>query len=477
MQRLIISGLSGGSGKTIVSLGLTRFFTNQQYTVFPFKKGPDYIDATWLMHATHKPCYCLDPYFLNDQELYTHFYQCIQNAPQNALAIIEGNRGIFDGKDELGSCSTAQVAHILDCPILLTINCAKMTRTTAAILMGIQNFDPQLKITGVILNNIASKRHGSIIQKSIETYTDIPVLGIIPRQIKNPIPERHMGLSLQDYNNKEQILNNLAKIIAENTDTTQILKSMENSPLKEPTFSFPAIQKKQKVNIAYIYDDAIWFYYQENLDALKEHGATLYPLSLLSEKSFDEQLLEKNISLKNIHALYIGGGYPELFAKEISQSPKLQQIKSLAENNLPIYAECGGFMLCSKAIHTLTNGQYERYPMIGIFDIETKFQTKPQGLGYTEAKTINQNPYHSLNLVWKGHEFHFSTAINYQEQQKFILELTKGHGMVKKQKAFDGVLYKNCYASYMHLYAPATPHWAKNFTTLANTYKENINGK
>ena len=173
----------------------------------------------------------------------------------------------------------------------------------------------------------------------------------------------------------------------------------------------------------------------------------------------------------------MGGGYPELYAQQISLSPKLKEIKSLIENNLPVYAECGGFMLCAKSLHTLENGNYSSYPMIGIFDIETKFQIKPQGLGYTEAKTINPNPYHPINEFWKGHEFHFSTAVNYQENQKFILELSKGHGMVKKEKALDGLLYKNCYASYTHLYAPAVPHWAKNFVAQALLYKKSKNEK
>lgn len=472
MQRFIISGLSGGSGKTIVSLGLTRFFTNQEYTVFPFKKGPDYIDSTWLMYAAHKPSYCLDPYFLDDEELYAHFYHCTEKAPQKSLAIIEGNRGIFDGKDEFGSCSTAQVAHILDCPVLLTINCAKMTRTTAAIILGIQHFDPKLNLVGIILNNTASERHSTIIQKSIELYTDIPVLGIIPRQIKNPIPERHMGLTIQDSEFKEKTLNNLAQIIADNINTKALFERLPNTSLSKPKTSMENIQQKHTVNIAYLYDEAFWFYYQENLDALAMQGAKLFPLSLLAQESFDEQLQKQHLQLSDIDAFYFGGGYPELYAEQISNSPKLKELKELVEKNFPIYAECGGFMLCSKSIQILENGVYKSYPMIGIFDIETKFQTKPQGLGYTEAQTITLNPYHPINQIWKGHEFHFSTVTHFPENQKFLLSLTKGHGMVKNGKAFDGVLYKNCYASYMHLYAPAVPHWAKNFVKQALEYQE-----
>lgn len=482
MQKILISGLSGGSGKTIVSLGLSRFLTNKNYPVQPFKKGPDYIDATWLGEASHKPCYCLDPFFMNEQELAGHFSATLQNVPENTIALIEGNRGLYDGKDYLGSCSSAQLAHILDCPVLLTINCTKITRTTAALVLGMQHFDPTLKIAGVILNNIASDRHGAIIQKSIEEYTDIPVLGIIPRQKINPIPERHLGLCLDKNSDREIVLKALAKLISEHTDTDKILASMQS-------FEIAPKEKKQEqltihskpLHIAYLYDDAFWFYYQENFDAFKKLGAKLIPLSILSSQSFAEQLRAYNLTEHDINGLYIGGGYPELFAGEISGSPKLTAIKNWVEQNMPVYAECGGFMLLAKQLHFLEKNEYKTYPMAGIFNIETKFFNTPQGLGYTEMQTLLPNPYHPEGSIWKGHEFHFSTTINYSDTQEFLFELKKGHGMIEKdmqskgqnkKTCFDGLLYKNCFASYTHLYAPAVPHFAQNFIKKAQEYQQ-----
>lgn len=474
MHKIIISGLSGGSGKTIVSLGLTRFFTNKNRTVRPFKKGPDYIDSAWLMQASHKPCYCLDPFFQDERELRLHFQTVLQNSPQNAIALIEGNRGLFDGKDHLGSCSTAQLAHVLDCPVLLTVNCTKMTRTAAALVMGIRHFDPNLKLAGIILNNIGSSRHGSIVQKSIKEYTDIPVLGIIPRQKENPIPERHMGLSLKDYDDKDSILDSLADLIQKYTDTDAILSAM--GTMQPPAISQEKLvtdnTPKEKIRIAYLYDDAFWFYYQENFDALKKEGAELIPLSFLSEKSFEQQLQERNLTKNDLDGLYIGGGYPELFAKKISTSPKKEVLKKWVENFMPVYAECGGFMLLTKKLHCLKENGYAAYPMAGIFDIESKFLPKPQGLGYTEVKTLSETPFHPKNSIWKGHEFHFSTAVNFPKSQSFTLELAKGSGMAQKEvngkkTAFDGLLHKNCHASYTHLYAPAVPHFAENFVKQA----------
>ena len=479
MQKILISGLSGGSGKTIVSLGLTRFFTNNGYTVCPFKKGPDYIDAAWLMQASRKPCYCLDPFFLDDEALARHFYATCQNAPQKSIALIEGNRGLYDGKDYLGSCSTAHLAHTLDCPVLLTINCAKITRTTAALVLGIRNFDPKIRLAGVILNNIASARHQTIIRQSIEEYTDIPVLGAIPRLKDNPIPERHLGLSLNKNDDKQIMLDSLAELIADNTDTQKILAAAGDMlRLPDPPLEITRKMQSSPLNIAYLYDDAFWFYYQENFDELKKLGANLVPLSLLSEQSFAEQLQAHKLTAKDIDGLYIGGGYPELYAKEISRSPKLPQIKEWIEQNMPVYAECGGFMLLAKQLHFPEEKKYESYPMIGVFDIETKFFDKPQGLGYAEIKTIRENPYHPLGSIWKGHEFHFSTAVNAKPDQEFLFELKKGRGMTQKEMqnnnlAFDGLIYKNCFASYTHIFAPAVPHFSQNFIETARQYRKN----
>lgn len=479
MKKIIISGLSGGSGKTILSLGLARFFTQQGHPVFPFKKGPDYIDSAWLMQACHRPCYCLDPFFMNENELSAHFHGVMQNAPQNGLALIEGNRGLYDGKDQFGSCSTANLAHTLDCPVLLAINCTKMTRTTAALVMGIQNFDPKLKLGGVILNNIASGRHAGIIQKSIEEYTDVPVLGIIPRQSDNPIPERHLGLSLKDFPDKDSILDRLADIVRENTDTEKILSAAaeENSG-----HTVPCTETKQHpLNIAYLYDDAFWFYYQENFDALNAEGANLVPLSLLDGKSFDGQLKQYGLNENDIDGLYLGGGYPELYAEQISASPKLKTIKNWIDNEMPVYAECGGFMLLTKNLLFPENGTLRSYAMAGVFGVDTEFHPKPQGLGYTEAAAVCENPFHPVGKTWKGHEFHFSAAANCPKNQNFVLRLTKGRGMGQKISeengcAADGLAYKNCFASYTHLFAPAVPHFAANFVNKAREFHRSRHG-
>ncbi len=499
IPRLMISGLSGGSGKTFVSLGLTRLFSKLDNQIIPFKKGPDYIDAAWLGLASSTSCYCLDPFFMDDEQLKNHFVQSYlinkkkNNGIQSTIALIEGNRGLFDGKDVSGSCSSAKLAHLLNCPVIVSINCTKITRTVAAIILGLTNFDPELNLAGVILNNTGSSRHANLVRQSVETYTNVPVLGVLPRLAHNPIPERYMGLHLKKEEFEDNILDKIANFLQEHVDIDKILEIANDSPLIEQNkissldinlssqekdiksaIEIKSNNKKDKnsqINIAYMYDDAFWFYYRENLEALKNLNVNLIPLSILNPKPFLEQA--NNIQ---IDALYIGGGFPELYAEEISKSNHLKEIKDYAEQDLPIYAECGGFMLLSKCIYTIENKEKKRFEMAGIFPVETEFFKKPQGLGYTVANTQIENPYHPLDSNWHGHEFHFSKSISSSDDFPYILNLNPGHGMVKKDNmGLDGLLFKQCFAAYTHLFAPAVPHWAENFVNAARNY--NIKSK
>ncbi|MGN1038558.1 MAG: cobyrinate a,c-diamide synthase [Mailhella sp.] len=451
--RIVISGLSGGSGKTLVSLGLSRLFTMRGYRVQACKKGPDYIDYAWLALASKRPAACLDPYFLSDTELLAQFCRICAKHPSD-IAIIEGNRGIFDGRDREGSCSTAHVARLLRSPVILTMNCAKMTRTAAAIVSGIAHFEPDLHLSGVILNNVAGTRHGRMLRQAIEDYTDIPVLGILPRLEENPLPERHMGLSLDAESglSHDTALDHLAEIAAEHINTETVFSLASSAPplsyaeKQEDASSVPL----HRPCIGYVRDKAFWFYYQENLDALQEAGADLIQLDMFSPSPWP-----------HIDGLYLGGGYPELFAEELSSSPHLAEIKNFALSGLPVYAECGGFMLLGKAL--LLNDK--TFPMAGVFPSQPQFYKRPQGLGYVTAKVIAENPFHPVHSVWKGHEFHYSRC-EWQKEPlpSCCLELSPGKGMYEKSGiSYDGLLCGNTFASWTHLFAPAVPHWAKNF--------------
>lgn len=452
IPRFILAGLSGGTGKTIVSLALARALVKRGNSVAPFKKGPDYIDAKWLGLAAGRPCSNLDPYFHDDETIASLFYHKSKGMD---ISLIEGNRGLFDGKDEHGSCSTAELARKLEAPVILTIDCTKMTRTVAAIVQGCANLEPGLNLAGVILNRTAGERHRSVLKKSIEANTDIPVLGMLPKITRNPIPERHMGLmSDQEYDGEMQgALDELAAMAEEWLDMEAILAIAEGAPAvtDEPNPIFPGDPVPPKVRIGYIHDTALWFYYQENLEALEHAGAELVRLSILSDEPWPE-----------IDGLYIGGGFPEVFANEIAGNTTiLKHINSLSRSGMPIYAECGGFMLLCDFLEI--GG--ERHSMAGVFPVGTTFCQRPQGLGYTEAEALVDTPYYTKGTKVLGHEFHYSVCLDETGAAlNFTMQMLRGKGIAGDR---DGILYENTFAGYNHIHALAVPEWAQRFVETA----------
>lgn len=500
--RICISALSGGGGKTLLSLGLARAFSRQGLAVQPFKKGPDYIDAAWLSLAAGRQASNLDPYFLSPARLRALFRHVMGRSGAR-LALLEGNRGLFDGMDVRGSCATAELARTLDCPVLLSLDCTKMTRTAAALVAGVRNFEPGLRLAGVVLNQVASARHEGILREAITTYTDVPVLGAIPRLRENPLPERHMGLASlcgDDLSPQAQeILEKLADVVRDHVDMDRVLSIADDLPAlpEEPDFwdetawagegavassgqgqpvvcseaPAPAAgagtsPRADAPRIGYVRDRALWFYYEENLEALRRAGAELVRLSLLDDASWPE-----------LDGLYLGGGFPEDWARELSASPHLAQLGTLAAKGLPIYAECGGFMVLASALER--DGQ--RWPMSGIFPVETRFCPKPQGLGYVRADVVLPNPYFPQGSVLRGHEFHYSLCHEpaaVSGRLDHALRLRKGTGMGRDAEGHgrDGLVSGRVWAAYCHIFAPAVPGWAPRFVELARCYRQERTG-
>lgn len=468
IARIMISALRGGGGKTLLSLGLARAFSQLGLTVAPCKKGPDYIDAAWLTLAAGSPATNLDPFFLDPDALRALLAFRASGAD---IAIIEGNRGLFDGRDMKGTCSTANLAATLSAPVLLTLDCTKMTRTAAAIIHGLNSFEDGVRISGVVLNRVATVRQESILRSSIEHYTSVPVLGAIPRLAHNPLPERHMGLVLDclaprtvssceakpalPYST-EMLLDALGKLVREYVDTARVLDCAKAAPALDAGKDFwpEPVAGPAGVRIGYVHDAALWFYYRENLEALERAGAELVRLSLLNPEPWPE-----------LDGLYLGGGFPEEMATPLSLSPQLGRIRALSRANLPIYAECGGFMVLSEAIIR----DRVTYPMAGVFPVRAQFHPKPQGLGYVEARVTQPNPFHPLDALVRGHEFHYSRAEQMAGANLHsALSMSMGMGMGQGR---DGLLCQQTFASYTHIFAPAVPHWAPNFVQAALTAK------
>lgn len=450
--RVLVAGLSGGSGKTIVSLGLARAFTDQGLLVQPFKKGPDYIDAQWLSLASRRVTTNLDPFLCSSQVLQNLFWQRAAGAD---IALLEGNRGLYDGKDMLGTYSSAELAKALRCPVLVVADCTKVTRTMAAMVQGLVAFDPGVDIRGVILNRVAGGRHRKILRQTIEHYADVPVLGVLPKIPTNPIPERHMGL-MSEAELGSDPFTVLASFVRENIDLDACLRVATAAPEYvadvHPVFSKAPLSPRVRLGVAR--DAALWFYYQENLDALAHAGAELVEFSLLEDAS-----------LPDVHGLYLGGGFPETLAQGLALNRGMRAaVLAQVEAGLPVYAECGGLMYLSREV--IFEGA--TYPMADVFPVTAKVFPRPQGHGYMTSVVATSNPFYLRESVLSGHEFHYSRCLGLERCPEFVFRIERGQGMTS---GWDGVLRRNCLAGYMHTHALGNPDWACNFVHAAERYK------
>jgi cobyrinic acid a,c-diamide synthase len=466
--RLIIAGLKGGSGKTTVSLGLISAWRKRGLSIVPYKKGPDYIDAGWLSSAAGRPCYNLDPFLVTKEKILYSFQGHFSNAD---CAVIEGNRGLYDGLDSAGTYSTAELAKMLKAPVILVLDCTKMTRTAAAVLLGIQKFDRKVAIPGVVLNQIAGARHEKIIRETIEKYCGLPVLGALPKLNKNLLSERHMGLTpFQEHAEVEEALSRAGDIARQYIDLDSILEIAQGAvPIKTGAGerrgrSSRTVKTGRQssppapvVRIGIIRDSAFQFYYPENFEELEKRGAELVEISAMKERG-----------LPDIDALYIGGGFPETNAIALAKNTAFRKsLRNAVERGLPVYAECGGLMYLGKAL-LLGN---KTYPMSGIFPLTFCLEKKPQAHGYTVVEISDENPFYTRGTVLKGHEFHYSRVMEKEmkDRSHFSFLMKRGQGIMDKM---DGVCYKNVLATYTHLHALGSPEWADGLVKQAYSYKK-----
>jgi cobyrinic acid a,c-diamide synthase len=466
--RVVIAGLKGGAGKTTVSLGLISAWCAKGTSIVPYKKGPDYIDAGWLSSAAGHPCYNLDPFLISKEKILYSFQEHFGTAH---CAVIEGNRGLYDGMDAAGTYSTAELAKMLQAPVVLVLDCTKVTRTAAAILLGMQKFDGKVAIKGVVLNQIAGARHEKIIRETIEKYCRIPVLGAIPKLREDFLSERHMGLTpFQEHPEVTNALLRAGEMARAYLDLDSILEIAQKAvPLKtvisngrsggsktektDPLTHTPA----SRVRIGIIRDPAFQFYYPENFEELKKKGAELVEISAMKERK-----------LPALDALYIGGGFPETNAISLARNTSFKRsLRKAVEDGLPVYAECGGLMYLGGA---LLLGK-KTYPMAGIFPVIFSLEKKPQAHGYTILKISDENPFFPKGTLLRGHEFHYSKVVKSEtrEGMHFSFRMERGEGIIDKM---DGLCYKNVLATYTHLHALGSPEWVSGLVKQAYSYKK-----
>ncbi len=442
-KAIVVAGLAGGSGKSVVSVGLTAALTRQGNVVVPFKKGPDYIDAGWMKLAAGRNCYNLDPYLMSMESIRRSFLE--QSAGAD-FAILEGNRGLYDGVNAEGGYSTAELALSLKLPVLLVVNCTKTTRTVAAMVLGCLKLDERIDIRGVVLNQIGTERHQTIVTQAVEKYTGIPVLGAVPRMKRDIFPMRHLGVTPhQEYEDSDETMELLARTAEEHMDLDRIQEIMV--PIGQRKAK--SIQKVQgrKLRIGLLMDAAFQFYYSENLEALERGGAELVAINAMVEKELPE-----------LDGLYIGGGFPETSAGALAGNTSFRDsVKAAAAAGLPIYAECGGLIYLGESIEL----EGDIHPLAGVFPVRFGMSQKPQAHGYSIFEVDGENPFYPLASEVKGHEFRYSTILEWPgKPEELALKMKRGVGFAGGR---DGLTSKNVLALYTHVHALGTPEWAEGF--------------
>jgi cobyrinic acid a,c-diamide synthase len=470
IPRVVVSGLRGGGGKTILSLSLIALLRKKGLMVTPFKKGPDYIDAGWLARAAGTSCYNLDLFMMTPEQAFGSF---LTHTGNSEIAVIEGNRGLYDGMDHKGTYSTAELAKLIKTPVVIIIDCTKTTNTVAALVLGCQKMDPGLTIAGVVLNRIATNRQESVIRKAIHEKCKIPVLGSIPRLKKDPFPERHMGLTpFQEHMGIEEAITTVTDIGEKYLDVDGILNIANNaeklgisgqgsgigeeriSGLNQLKNVFTDTQPSTPnplVKIGIIRDSAFQFYYQENFEELEKRGAELIEVSPLREDKLPE-----------IDSLYIGGGFPETHAIALAENVGFRDsLYKAIQGGLPVYAECGGLMYLGRNL--ILEGR--TYPMVGALPISFGLEKRPHAHGYTIVEVNRPNPYFPHRSVLRGHEFHYSKVLDIEDDGTyFAFNMKRGKGIVDNK---DGMCYKNVLATYTHLHAIGSPEWAEGMVRCA----------
>ncbi|UCH45909.1 MAG: cobyrinate a,c-diamide synthase [Nitrospiraceae bacterium] len=483
MHGVVVAGTHSGCGKTTITLGLLAALNKKGFRVQPFKTGPDFIDTGLHTLITGRTSRNLDLWMCGRD----YVIECLHKHSSDAdVAVIEGVMGMYDG-----NISTADLAATLNLPVILVVDAYGMAESAGAVVKGFVEYSatvsrsPRPELAGVIFNRVASDRHLKRLKDSIH---DVPVLGYLPRDMDFKIPHRHLGLVVAEEGpiTKEEI-DKLADAVVEHVDIETIMNGQVGrgqgpgkQPKTESAFSTPAPRppgpSTPSVKIAVAYDKAFCFYYEDNIDLLQKEGAEILRFSPLSDGTVPD----------NADALYIGGGYPELYPRQLSQNTSmLESIRSRINDGMPVYGECGGFMYLTEGMNDFDN---IFYPMVGGFPFKTKMTKKRARLGYREISLQEDFTLGTKGSSARGHEFHYSEIVNSAEMQKNrcakegqtsrnevtsplrlskIYSVKDGEG---KYKYDEGYKVRNALGSYIHLHFGSNPYIAKKIVESAREY-------
>ena len=432
MKKILIAGTNSGVGKTTISLGIMQALTKRNLKVQPYKVGPDYIDPSYHTFITGRDSRNLDSYMLDDEKIKYIF----KNASKDAdISVIEGVMGLYDGFGiDLNSCTSSYTSKILKSPVILVINGKAMSSSAAAMVLGYKELDKEVNIKGVIVNNVKTKNHYELIKEAIEKYCNVEVLGYFPPNEKFKLDSRHLGLvpSVEIEALTEKFYD-LGSEIEKYINIDRLIEISESEEI-ETSFELNELPKLKNKSIAVAYDKAFNFYYKENLELLNQMNIEIKTFSPL----YDEIVPKAD-------CIYIGGGFPEVFAKKLGINKKMREsIKKAHENNVPIYAECGGLMYLGEKLLDLDGNEYE---MVGIFEGISKMTKSLKRFGYCDGIAKVDTVFSNKGDIIKGHEFHHS-EFNSNEECSYKMVKKRGNKIVDEW--YGGYSKGNTLATYLH---------------------------
>lgn len=444
IPRLMIAATRSGDGKTTVTTGLLACLA-RRLKVQPYKVGPDYIDPGFHRAVTGRESRNLDLWMCGQEGVREIFCRAAVDAD---LCLVEGVMGLFDGHGVAGSASSAEVAVLLDLPVILVIDVHSMARSAAAVVLGFREMEPRVNLAGVILNRVGSDRHLKLVKGAVEEVTGVPVVGWLPADANLTLPERHLGLvPVGEGDHLERRINLLVEKVAKHIDLDLLLELAKKAgELPEPAPSLFRRRKKVRARVGLALDKAFSFYYADNLDLFRQMGVEFVPFSPLSDRELPP----------GITGLYIGGGFPEVYMRELAANREmLTAVRRAVEEGMPVYAECGGYMFLMEAVSDLEGNLF---PAAGVVPGTCRMEKRLVGMGYAEGELVRDSLLGPAGTRVRGHEFHYSRYLPVAGKESWALRLLSG----RREGQLEGYARDNVFASYLHIHFASNPQAAEH---------------
>lgn len=450
--RIVIAGIKSGVGKTTLALALAASLRRKGLTVQTYKVGPDFLDPTWLSLASGRPCYNLDGWMSGEGYVKALFSRTSADAD---ISVIEGVMGLFDGAPgQSPDGSTAEIARWLDAPVLLAADAHGMSRSLAALVQGYAGFDPGVRIAGVIANNCGSERHASVLEDTLKPAGCPPLFGAVARGAVPALESRHLGLvSAAPSKASRELFGMLAEVCDRFLDTERVVQAARlAAPLP---YTAPACRNELPgVRLGIARDSAFHFYYQDLFDELACRGCSMEFFSPIRDGHLPESL----------HGLFLGGGYPEAHASELSANEAmLSEIRAFASSGRPVYAECGGLMYLSGGVETLDR---RTFPMAGVLPAASRMLERRQALGYVETTLERDSLWGTRGTVLRGHEFHYSMLTDDPSGRNGWSTAYTLKKPLSAAERREGYQHGHVLASYVHQHLACRPQALDRFINL-----------